>query len=107
MLIKFEAKDGANFVMLQDVAVPLLNMMGTRGVTKGAVSGQELSSALEKLKSALKAHTQTNTKLESSEQDENDESEEQEVPLSARAAPLLQMLEQARKDESFCMWGPE
>ena len=93
--------------MLQDVAVPLLQMMGTRGATKGAVSGQELSNALERLRSALKTHARSNAAAEPTEQDDDDENEEQEVSLSARATPLLEMLEQAQQDESFCMWGPE
>lgn len=102
MLIKFEAKDGASFVMMQDIATPLLRMMGTSGANEGALSSDELASAIKKLKSAL--HANANASDTSPEQDDEDEPA---VSLSSRALPLLEMLERAQAEESFCMWRPE
>ncbi|MDX1491084.1 MAG: DUF1840 domain-containing protein [Pseudohongiellaceae bacterium] len=108
MLIKFESKDGANFVMLQDTATALLRMMGTNGATEGAVSEEQLSIAIEKLQSAL-ALEQKKPEQQPAEDENDDDEEEEEAPvaISARAQPLLEMLQQAKVQNSFVMWRPE
>jgi hypothetical protein len=106
MLIKFESKDGAHFVMLQDNAQALLHMMGKDGTLEGALSGEDLSSALIKLKKSLRDEPLIEKK-EDQDDEEKDEDKEPVVSLSSRATPLLEMLAQAQKEESFVMWRPE
>jgi len=106
MLIKFESKDGAHFVMLQDNARALLQMMGTNGTLEGALSGEDLASALYKLKNSLRDDSHV---VQTGHQGDEDLDEDKEpvVSLSSRATPLLEMLAQAQKEDSFVMWRPE
>lgn len=106
MLIKFESNDGEHFVMLQDNARTLLQMMGTSGKLEGALSGEDLSSALIKLKKSLRDEPPMDQDENEVDEDKEDD-EEPAVSLSSRATPLLQMLTQAQKEDSFVMWRPE
>ncbi len=99
MLIKFKSKQSGDFVMMSDVALPLLKLMGTGGKTEGAVSENALRSALSKLESGLQ-------QLDSTQEETNDEDEEQEpaIALQTRAAPLLAMLRKAAAEDGYVMW---
>ncbi|MDP1932936.1 MAG: DUF1840 domain-containing protein [Gammaproteobacteria bacterium] len=102
MLIKFESEHSGNFVMLSDVAVPLLKMMGMSGNTEGAVSEDNLAEALSTLENSLQ-------KAQHSASDPDDEDDEDDAPigLSTRASPLLDMLRKARQEGGYVMWRPE
>jgi hypothetical protein len=106
MLIKFESNDGEHFVMRQDDAQVLLQMMGTSGTPEGALSGEDLSNALLKLKKSLRDETPIPQKQDQDDENTEDDNEPV-VALSSRAAPLLEMLSQAQKEDSFVMWRPE
>lgn len=102
MLIKFESEHSGNFVMLSDVALPLLKMMGMSGNTEGAVSEDNLATALATLESSLqKASRPANNP--------DDEGDEKDAPigLSTRASPLLDMLRKAKQEGGYVMWRPE
>ncbi|MEX0617562.1 MAG: DUF1840 family protein [Pseudohongiellaceae bacterium] len=113
MLIKFESKDSANFVMFSDVAAHLLELMGQRGLTEGSISGEELVQARSRLESGLAQRDRepANVPGMKPEGDETDGDEDEEAPrisLDARAAPLIEMLRRAEaSDEGFVMWRPE
>lgn len=100
MLIKFKSEQSADFVMLADIAIPLLELMGTGAGNEGAVSGQALRDALGKLESGLKQQPSA----EPAETDEDDEEQEPEIALSVRAAPLLAMLHKAAAEDGYVMW---
>ena len=53
MLIRFESDIAGRFIMMSDVALPLVRMMGMSGNTEGAVSGEDLLTALHTLEEAL------------------------------------------------------
>lgn len=102
MLIKFKSEQSGDFVMMGDVALPLLRMMGNSGKPEGAVSGQELRDSLTRLETAL----QRIPKRE--ENDEEVEEEEQaSVSLTTRASPLLAMLRKAAGEDGYVMWQQE
>ncbi len=102
MLIKFESEHSGDFVMLSDVAVPLLKMMGMSGNTEGAVSEDNLAAALATLESSLQ-------KAQRPAVDDDDEDDESDAPigLSTRASPLLDMLRKAKQQGGHVMWRPE
>jgi len=99
MLIKFKSEQSGDFVMMSDVALPLLKLMGSGGNTEGAVSENALRSALSQLESGLQQH-------ESAQSEANEEDEEQEpaIGLHTRAAPLLAMLRKAAAEDGYVMW---
>lgn len=103
MLIKFESEHSGDFVMLSDVALPLLKMMGMSGNTEGAVSEANLATALATLESSLQKADQTGNKPD----DDDDDEEETPIGLSTRASPLLDMLRKAKQEGGHVMWRPE
>lgn len=103
MLIKFKSEQSGDFVMMSDVAMPLLKMMGASGDSEGAVSSDALQTALSRLESALQNLPKTNTSNESEEDDEEDAN----VSLSTRASPLLEMLRREAAEDGYVMWQAE
>lgn len=99
MLIKFYSEESASFVMFDSVANQLLTMMGCGGSTEGAVSGEALSSALDHLALAI---THEKDKAVSGNPDESEE-----VALSIRATPLIEMLRRASDAGGYVMWRPD
>ena len=99
MLIKFSSEQSGDFVMMSDVAMPLLKMMGASGNSEGAVSADELRKSLARLESALQQLPAKNQ-----EQDEEQEDAEVNVSLATRAGPLLEMLRKAAAEDGYVMW---
>ena len=94
--------------MMGHVALPLLRMMGGSGNTEGAVSGELLDEALQKLEAALQHVAPTATEPVNGTEDEKDEEEKQpKVAVSTRALPLLEMLRRAKAADGYVMWQPD
>ncbi len=112
-MIKFYSEESAGFVMLDNVAGQVLTMMGHGGSKEGAVDGDALSSALDKLTSAVAREQKADSgNLEEQgggdDWDEADDGDEpKSVSLSARAAPLIEMLRRAKDADGYVMWRPE
>lgn len=106
MLIKFKSEQSGDFVMMSDVALPLLKMMGASGKFEGAVSAAELRNSLARLENALQQLPAHNP--DEDEQDREDDKEEAEaeanVSLATRASPLLAMLRKAAAEDGYVMW---
>ena len=101
MLIKFESKRAASFHMQSEVAQQLLSMMGQGGKLEGSISGAAIAAAQGSLEKAIADQAASEVELD----DEEDEREH--VSLSARAAPLKEMLQHAKNTDSYVMWRPE
>jgi hypothetical protein len=101
MLIKFKSEQSGDFVMMSDVAIPLLKMMGASGKSEGAVSSDELRASLSRLEKALQ-------KIPAQDQgDDEEEEEDANVSLATRASPLLAMLRKAAAEDGYVMWQEE
>jgi len=114
MLIKFSSEQSADFVMLHIAAEQLLSMMGHGGSTEGSVSGEALNSALSSLTSTIESEPEAPAYDNVDEQDSADDLEEgdvgeepEPVTVSARAAPLVNMLRKAKEADGYVMWRPE
>lgn len=101
MLIKFESKKAASFVMQSPIAKQLLSMMGQDGSTEGSISGVALAEAIASLEKAIAE--QSEVPIDSTDE----EAERDHVSLDARAAPLRDMLQHAQQADSYLMWRPE
>lgn len=99
MLIKFKSEQSGDFVMMSDVALPLLKLMGASGNTEGAVSDKALHSALRQLETGLQQQEKNQV-----EPEDDDEEQEPALALSTRAAPLLEMLRKAAAEDGYVMW---
>jgi hypothetical protein len=102
MLIRFQSDVAGQFIMMGDVALPLLRMMGMSGNEQGAVSGEDLLSALQTLELSL----QQAQALQAGDEEEDSE-DEPPVAIQRRAQPLLEMLRRAASDDGYVMWQPD
>ncbi|MDO9317894.1 MAG: DUF1840 domain-containing protein [Gammaproteobacteria bacterium] len=108
MIIKFKSDQAGEFIMMGHVALPLLRMMGGSGNTEGAVSGELLDEALQKLEAALQQTASSANETADGAEDEKDEEEKQpKVGVSTRALPLLEMLRKAKAADGYVMWQPD
>jgi hypothetical protein len=101
MLIRFESNVAGQFIMMGDVALPLLRMMGMSGNMQGAVSGEDLTSAMHTLEVALQVAPAPNARAG------EDEEVEPPIALQRRALPLLEMLRRAAAGDGYVMWQPD
>ena len=99
MLIKFKSEQSGDFVMMNDVALPLLKMMGASGKSEGAVSSDELRASLARLESALQQ-----LPAQDRDDDEEESDEEANVSIATRASPLLAMMRKAAAEDGYVMW---
>ena len=96
MLIRFHGKAGG-FTIQGDVGVALLRLMGMSGAVPGALLAHDVPQALERLRRAVAAGT-------SPAPDADAHEEGNRVSLSARAFPLVQLLEAAAKRDCDVIW---
>ncbi len=101
MLIKFESKKAAPFIMQSQIAEQILAMAGQGGQTEGAINGSAISDAIVSLEKALAEQSKMPDELL------DEEAEQENISLDARAAPLLEMLRHALQIDSYVMWRPE
>ncbi len=109
MIIKFKSDKAGEFIMMGHVALPLLRMMGGSGNTEGAVSGELLDEALQKLEAALQqaAAPRASDSGEKSAEEQDEEEKQSRVSVSTRALPLLEMLRRAKAADGYVMWQPD
>jgi hypothetical protein len=110
MFIKFESNGSAPFVMPSGIAQQLVSMMGQGKEIEGSISGPTILDAISKLERALvQQSTAEEPQLLNKKGEESLDDDEAEQPLqtSARAVPLMEMLQAAKQADSFVMWRPE
>ena len=100
MLIKFESKKAAPFIMQSQIAEQILAMAGQGGRTEGSISGDAISAAIASLEKALERQREN-------PKEPADEEKQDPISLGARAAPLREMLQLALQINSYVMWRPE
>lgn len=100
MLIKFESRRAAPFIMQSQIAEQILALAGQGGGTEGSISGDAISAAIASLEKALEQQRKN-------PEESVDEENEDPISLGARAAPLREMLRLARQNNSYVMWRPE
>jgi hypothetical protein len=97
MLVRFDSKAGS-ITMFGDVAVNLLRMMGQSGSIPGAILGQDIPAAVQRLRAALSGE-----KEPARDQKGSDEGEPK-VGMHQRAFPLIELLERAAKQNTDVIW---
>ncbi len=102
MLVTFKTPVHADITMFGDVAKALIRMMGHSGSIPGAILGEDVPTALERLKSAVTSNPEAPLNPEQDEQDED--ARAQSVSLKNRALPLIDLLEAAAREEKNVMW---
>lgn len=98
MLLEFKGERTGTVMMFGTIAKQLLKMMGQSGNDEGAMKAPDVPAALQKLKDALKAMPA---------QDSDDEDDDNEVSIHTRAVPLIDLLEECIREDSYLMWKPQ
>jgi Domain of unknown function (DUF1840) len=96
MLIVFRSKAAGSITMFGDAGTALLKLMGQSGVTPGAMQGEAVGAALERLRAGLAGAPP--------EAVTNDENGQPRVSLAKRAVPLIEFLERAAQARAAVMW---
>lgn len=105
MLVRFETTASGSITMFGDVAVKLLKLMGRRGTIPGAIAHDEIAEALRQLRAGIAAEEPAESGQPVG--DGENEGEERPVRLSARAFPLIEMLQAAEAEQVAVMWHDE
>jgi hypothetical protein len=100
MLVTFSTPVYADITMFGDVAVQLLRLMGHSGTVPGALLADEVQPALERLEAGIEAERRSREP----QQPAPNEDDEEPVPLSHRALPLIELLRAAAEENANVMW---
>jgi hypothetical protein len=105
MLIKFESEAGT-LSMFDDVAVPLLKLMGHTGTVPSAILPADIPAAVARLKAAVQASTDAVSPTTTKHEGDHQVNSKGEVPVSLRqrAFPLIELLERAAKQDCEVLW---
>ena len=101
MLIKFESDVGA-LTMFDDVAKPLLKLMGHTGTVPSAILPEDIPAAVARLKAAVAAAPG----VPGPAADKHTDLDQGEIPVSLRqrAFPLIELLERAAREKCEVVW---
>lgn len=106
MLYEFKCRATGPVVMFQPVAERLLGIIGKAPGPKGVVTPDQMPAAIAALRAAV-AQERAQAAAVPDEADEDDEDAKQPPPitLAQRAAPLIEMFEQALAADREITWG--
>ncbi len=104
MLITFTSKYSPDVLMFGDVASVLLKAMGQSETPPGALQGDNIKLAADQLRRYLQAIPNPGKPEAADDDDEQGDKQEQQVGLSIRAKPLLDMLDKAYKEQENVIW---
>ncbi len=104
MLVRFSCVETGSVLMFGDIAVSLIRMMGATGKVPGAISAEDIPSALTRLREQLDLVAKAEDGAPDKAAGKNEEDDEAPIPLSVRAGPLIQILEHAEAAGKAVMW---
>ncbi|WP_118181756.1 DUF1840 domain-containing protein [Paraburkholderia phosphatilytica] len=107
MLITFKCRATPDVVMLENLAQYLVGIVGKRLGERGVITHEELDAAITKLEAAIVTDKQERAEHDGHFHEDEEGHEHHEIPigLAQRAYPFLDMLREAKKENSDIMWG--
>jgi hypothetical protein len=107
MLITFKCRATPDVVMLENLAQYLIGIVGKRLGERGVITHEELDAAIAKLEAAIVTDKQERAEHDGHFHEDEEGHEHHEIPigLAQRAYPFLDMLREAKKENSDIMWG--
>ncbi|HEY6641867.1 DUF1840 domain-containing protein [Povalibacter sp.] len=103
MLVTFRSKATGSVTMFGDTARQLLSMMGATGRIPAALTGADVGDALNKLQAAL-THTAAPPAMNEDLEADEEQDKDPPVELTARAAPLIDLLQRAAAANAEVVW---
>ncbi|KJG23068.1 hypothetical protein UB37_07490 [Photobacterium iliopiscarium] len=107
MLITFSSKAHNDVTMFGDIAQSFIKMMGYTTEIPGAITAEDVNSALANLEKnlAVAAAADQQQIAQDKQQAVDDEDEkESEIKITVRAIPLIELLKAAISAKSYVMW---
>lgn len=106
-MIVFKSQATGDVMMFDDVGKRLLVIMGKSPDKQGVITVEQLPDAIARLKQAAMQSKAPPKPADDEEPKEKTPSGSQRdfVSLAQRAAPLIEMLERALKEEKPVVWG--
>jgi hypothetical protein len=102
MLVTFQTQAYPDITMFGEIAIKLLKLMGHSGAVPSAIDAADIGNALQNLRQGIaREEAVASEKPDSAAQNED---EEPHVGLTARAFPLIEMLEAAEEEQVPVMW---
>lgn len=105
MLVTFTTDAHADITMFGDIALTMITMMGHSKTVPGAILAADVPMALERLKTAVNAETQTSTTSALETEEDDNEEREPVISFSNRAMPLISLLTAAAEAQCDVMWN--
>lgn len=107
MLITFKCRSTPDVVMLENLAQYLIGIVGKQLGQRGVISHDELDAAIAKLEAAILVDKKETAEHEGyfHEGEEGRQPHELPIGLAQRAFPFLDMLREAKKDNTDVLWG--
>ncbi len=105
MIVRFSSTKTESIIMFGDVAVRLIKMLGSSGVIPGAISAEDIPTAVKHLRQQLQAQAAQHPVPENTlREDDDKEDREPEIALATQAVPLIALLERAGAANVPVMW---
>lgn len=106
MLVTFKCRNFHDVVTTGEVGLALLRAMGETGTVPGALTGDNVAMARDKLAAAMVGPKGDTTPGNPGEEEEEDEPEEKSAAISLRqrALPLLDLLSAAADEGNEVIW---
>jgi len=107
-LVVFQSKAAGDVIMFGDVARRLMTVMGKDPEAKGIITVEQLPAAIERLETAIADDKARNARMSDEERPQVEGGEGGKRPyvsFAQRAAPLLDLLQWARRKEKPVVWG--
>jgi hypothetical protein len=107
MLVVFTNKSGGTVDMFEKAALDFIKMMGRRPAVPSAISKEDLPGALDHLQAEIARLEQLAIGDDSDDNDdetEEDDDKPKPIGISTRAFPLIELIKQTIKEDSFLMW---
>ncbi|MCD9555431.1 DUF1840 domain-containing protein [Photobacterium carnosum] len=109
MLVTFSSKSHNNVTMFGDIAQSLITMMEFTTEIPGAITAEDVGSALANLEKNLTVAKQQQVLAQNTQQvvdvdnDDNDNEKEVKISIVVRAIPLIDLLKTAISVKSYVM----
>ncbi len=108
MLYRFKSKASGDVVMLEPTGKRVLEILGKDPAAAGILLPEQIPAAIEALRTAVaqeEAEAQRKREEAQAKGEELPEPPQERVPLRARVAPFIEMLQHCQREQCEVVWG--
>ncbi|TSE33259.1 DUF1840 domain-containing protein [Tepidimonas charontis] len=108
MLYRFKSKATGDVVMLEHTGKRVLEILGKDPAGPGIILPEQMAAAIDALRAAVEqeeAKARRQREEAQAKGEELPEPPEERVPLRARVAPFIEMLQHCQRERCEVVWG--